>query len=550
MGCLLSSSNNVVIDKQNSNLPYTVNNTNIYNKLTFKEGLFIQTFKENPFNYYSQLAKIGSGSFGTVYKVLKKDTNKIRAMKCIELKNYSCDLMSPNISKRAKTLLCNYLNEIKLVKNIDHPNICKIYEIFEYENKINIIYEICNGGELFDYIKKNYIVSENTAVYIMKQIFSAVNYYQSLGIVHRDLKPENILIENKEDAVKGKINCKLIDFGLAFLNSVECESNTYNNNSKKYKEKNSNIKLNIKGSLSYLAPECFDNEYSYKSDIWAAGVIFYFLVQGRLPFVANTSEDLIDKIKSGKFTYKIKISKEAEDLINKCLTADKKKRISSVDKILQHDLFKSTNRTLLDDYSYRTIENKSTNEYPVETILKRVKKNINIEKKLQKLVIAFIVKFIEDDPETIKLKELFSYIDNNGDGRITTKELSDYFYKSYSSNNNLNISKDNFDKEMMLVLNHMDSDNSGTIEREEFLRACCDLETVLTDINITRVYNTFDRDKDGRISSSDIAIIFKGNSDVDFKDCEDMMKEVDLNNDGILSLSEFKVMMNDLLKIK
>ena len=103
------------------------------------------------------------------------------------------------------------LGEFEILKTMDHPNIVRMYEMYSDEKSFYLISEYCEGGELFDRIKKVKSFSESMAANIMYQILSAVVYCHSKNIVHRDLKPENILFASRsnEDQIK------LIDFGVS-----------------------------------------------------------------------------------------------------------------------------------------------------------------------------------------------------------------------------------------------------------------------------------------------------------------------------------------------
>lgn len=76
---------------------------------------------------------------------------------------------------------------------MDHPNIIRLFEVFEDEKDLYLVMELCTGGELFDRIIKSGHFSERYAASIMKQILSAVSYCHSNDVMHRDLKPENVL---------------------------------------------------------------------------------------------------------------------------------------------------------------------------------------------------------------------------------------------------------------------------------------------------------------------------------------------------------------------
>ena len=101
------------------------------------------------------------------------------------------------------------LNEINILKKMDHQNIVKIFEFYNTPEGYYLITEFCQDGELFNEIQDNAPFAEPIAASIMHQIFSAVNYCHSMTIIHRDLKPENILIEKKD---KKKYSIKIVDF--------------------------------------------------------------------------------------------------------------------------------------------------------------------------------------------------------------------------------------------------------------------------------------------------------------------------------------------------
>ena len=105
----------------------------------------------------------------------------------------------------------NIRNEIESLKNLEHPNIIKIYEFYEDAESYYIITDICSGGELFHEIQRRGRFSEADAAVLMKSILSCVNYCHKNNVVHRDLKPENILMESNGDFDQ----IKIIDFGTA-----------------------------------------------------------------------------------------------------------------------------------------------------------------------------------------------------------------------------------------------------------------------------------------------------------------------------------------------
>lgn len=103
------------------------------------------------------------------------------------------------------------INEISIIKELDHPNILKVYEAYEDKEWLYIVTELIIGGELFDEISKRHKFTEVDAAIIIKQILEAVTYWHGVNIVHKDLKPENLMLQEKENVEYVKV----IDFGTA-----------------------------------------------------------------------------------------------------------------------------------------------------------------------------------------------------------------------------------------------------------------------------------------------------------------------------------------------
>lgn len=212
---------------------------------------------------------LGEGSFGCVKLVVHKELNEERAMKVLKKKNIQIEN--------------DFINEISMLKSIDHPNVVRIFECFQDEFNFHIVTEFCREGDLIQYIIKEQGICEETAAYIMKQVLSAVSYCHEKNIVHRDLKAENILITSQHS--DGKVDIKVIDFG------ISCKIDP-----KKTLTKAS-------GSPLYMAPEVFKKKYNEKCDIWSCGVLLYLILSGTPPFIANSLEKLVQIIMKGQYSF-------------------------------------------------------------------------------------------------------------------------------------------------------------------------------------------------------------------------------------------------------
>ena len=125
--------------------------------------------------------QLGHGRYSVVKRVrLKTDHNQLFAAKIIAKKTFNKDELE---------------NEIKILKELNHPHIVKFYEAIEGSSHYYLITELMNGGELFDRIStKSFTYNEHDVRLIMKLLFEAIGHCHERGIVHRDLKPENILL--------------------------------------------------------------------------------------------------------------------------------------------------------------------------------------------------------------------------------------------------------------------------------------------------------------------------------------------------------------------
>ena len=191
-------------------------------------------------------------------------------------------------------------NEINIMRELDHPHIIKLYEIYQEKQHIYMITEFLSGGELFDVLIKNRNLNENIAAKVIKQVFQAVNYLHNKKIVHRDLKPENLMLISED-----KFDVKVIDFGL---------SRTFT------KDKKLCQRL---GTPYYIAPEVLKKKYDEKCDIWSIGVILHVLLCGSPPFQGRTDDQIFEQIKVGYVSFSTPewkgVSNEAKIFIKKLL---------------------------------------------------------------------------------------------------------------------------------------------------------------------------------------------------------------------------------------
>ena len=93
-----------------------------------------------------------------------------------------------------------FKKEIEIMKNMNHPNILRIYEYFTDKNYIYISMELCRRGDLYRYIQNNGLFSEQESCLLIHQVLQAMSHYHMRGIIHRDIKPQNILFSKNSKA--------------------------------------------------------------------------------------------------------------------------------------------------------------------------------------------------------------------------------------------------------------------------------------------------------------------------------------------------------------
>ena len=273
---------------------------------------------------------LGKGAFGEVYLTSRQGGKQKYATKKIDKK----------IVTRPKAK--KYLdNEILILKEVDHPNIIKLYEVKETTQFFYLIMELCNGGSLSDFLEehiKKYKrpFSEETVQYLMKQIMSAINYLHLKNILHRDIKLDNILVnfDNDEDKRNNnmlKAKVKIIDFGFArHLAPAQLAYSTLG----------SPVNMDP-GILRKLNKMDNQNDYGYdqKADIWSLGTICYEMLIGKTTFDANSMRDLVRKVESGNYYLPTSLSKEAVSFLNGMLQYDSKKRLTA-EQLYNHKFLK------------------------------------------------------------------------------------------------------------------------------------------------------------------------------------------------------------------
>ena len=287
-----------------------------------------------------------------------------------------------------------------------------------------------------------------------------------------------------------------------------------------------NNKINMK-NIHYFSPETINNNSENGNcDIWACGIIMYYLLSGIFPFPGEKEDEIKTKISLGKITFDFDkfngISEDAKDLIRKCLKRDKSRRVSLIDA-LGHPFFDDLkdSKIYLEDEK-KILENlKNQQEHPL----------------FYQMVLTFISYHFDDNQLLHELSRIFYKIDANTDGKITKEDLKNAYEEAGEK-----ISKDELEE----IINMVDFDKNGFIEYEEFIRVCIPEDRLFTDTNLKNAFDLFDTDKKGEITYMQVVDALEKENHINSKMIASLKKEVSSMGDELLNYEKFKKYMYTL----
>ncbi|PSS07267.1 Mitogen-activated protein kinase [Actinidia chinensis var. chinensis] len=208
------------------------------------------------FSELDRINRIGSGSGGTVYKVLHRPSGKLYALKVI----YG------HHEDSVRRQICR---EIEILREADNPNVVKCHDMFDHAGEVQVLLEYMDGGSL----ENNLIHHEPSLADLSRQILSGLYYLHRRKIVHRDIKPSNLLINSRKQV-------KIADFGVSRILAQTMDPC------------NSSV-----GTIAYMSPERINTDLNhgkydgYAGDIWSFGVSILEFYLGRFPFAVGRQGD-------------------------------------------------------------------------------------------------------------------------------------------------------------------------------------------------------------------------------------------------------------------
>ena len=478
-------------------------NANKFLNVNIAKNNFIKFNKDNISNHYKLIKSLGSGSFGEVSKVLHLKSNNYYAVKKIPKDTMSYSIKEDDFRK-------DFLNEIDILSQMDHPNIIKIYEYFEDNYNFYIVQELIEGGDLYEHLLEIYEMPESLISKIYLQLLSALVHVHSINIIHRDIKPMNILVRFKETDNNKKLYLNNDDFDIVVIDFGVSKKTKY-------------IMNDEIGTPIFMAPEILKKTgYNNKVDIYSSGIMLWMLFTGKTPYTScNNYYSLINSILKDELPIPDNISDNAKTFLKSMLEKNPINR-SSASQLIK----------------FKFIIEHDTNNYKVDKQLLNLRlkglKEFSLKNKLSQACRAYIA-HIKDVKSLGKnnddIKKVFKELDTTGDNRISKLELLEGFNKCkiFNSQNELNLVK---------IFNECDLNNNGYVDYEEFVASAMKNEEIICIDTLKLAFNYFDQDKNNKLSFKEIKNILIMFSNYDNKLIEEIFIN-DNNKDGEIDFNEF-----------
>ena len=386
---------------------------------------------------YKIIRALGSDSLGTLFLCEEIPSECLRTIR--------------EISKHNIVKSFEFYSEYNILKELDHPNIMKIYEACETNKNFYIVLENISGGTLLHRFKK--IGYEAEIARFAHELFSALNYMHKQGIIHLNICAENVVLSSNHDDAIIKV--------IGFLNSCKI-------NSKK------EIDLN-KFCIEYCSPEVLENKISEKSDVWSAGVLLYNLLTTKHPFPIGEAKETVEAILAGNVEYHNSgfnsLSKAGQDLIKSMFIVNYELRPSFED-LLNHSWFHESKQIL-----------------PITFNIAKKISGFHVKSHLARCILNYISSKLASEKKDYTIMKYFKSLDLNNDGKVSREEILTTFEQV-----GINVNND-----IDFIMENLDYDSSGFIDYTELILALTNWKEELKVKNLSKAI----LNKDGIISLTD-----------------------------------------------
>eukprot|EP00429_Kryptoperidinium_foliaceum_P069239 CAMPEP_0176060264 /NCGR_PEP_ID=MMETSP0120_2-20121206/30035_1 /TAXON_ID=160619 /ORGANISM="Kryptoperidinium foliaceum, Strain CCMP 1326" /LENGTH=865 /DNA_ID=CAMNT_0017393803 /DNA_START=39 /DNA_END=2637 /DNA_ORIENTATION=+ len=428
-------------------------------------------------------AVLGSGMSGSVRVAVRRTSGAEVAVKTLRTEGLDSEQRS------------QVIEEVKNQLTMNHPNICRLLEVFEEPGSLRLVMERMRGPDLFDHLRKLGRYTERDAAICVRQMAIAVAHCHRNGVCHRDLKLDNFCLEDQSQDAR----IKLIDFGLSSV----------------YKK---DIPLtNACGTLYYVAPEVLSQRYGRECDMWSLGVITYILLDGRAPFSGRNDRTTLKLIKQGKFCFPIDrwqhISKKAKDFVSKLLEVDVSRRLDA-EGALAHPW--------LADIAPSTEEQK-----PLDAEVLQSMRSFSKSNALKRAVMRAVAP-VATVERVAAWADHFEALDKDGDGSVAIRDLATKLTKRCGLS----------EAEASKLSSALAEANDGgdRVSYSAFLAACLSAHVALDDQHLRALFDRLDVRKTGTVSVEDVCSALG-----DVVDIADLQSAMD---GKALTFSDFRWLMS------
>jgi len=420
-----------------------------FGRFHHEPGAFEERYKLHESNV------LGTGMSGGVCAAVSKITGAEFAVKTLRTDGLDAELIERVTAEVQNQLL------------VDHPNICRLVEVFEEPGRLRLVMERMQGPDLFDHLQRKGRYTERDAAGCIRQVVAAVACCHRHGVCHRDLKLENFCLESESADAR----VKLIDFGLSSVFDGEAPMTS------------------SCGTLYYVAPEVLRRKYDIKCDMWSVGVLAFILLSGTPPFRAEDDRETCSLIRKGRYTFDpvswANISKSAKDFVVSLLEVDVSKRLDA-DAALAHPW--------LADSAQGAAE--SDGAPSLDPAVLRSMRDFSKSNALKRAVLRAVVPTATAE-RVAELVGQFEALDHDSDGKVAIQDLALHLVEHGGLS-----TEDAADLSAALAEAGKDD---CMVSFSAFLAACMSASVTFDRTELRSLFDRLDTNRSGTVSFEDVA---------------------------------------------
>ena len=433
------------------------------------------------------------------------------------------------INKKDKNVFLSD-KKVKMLCELDHPNIIKIIDIMEDEDYIYVVHDYCPGKDILSFLVENKEkVTDELIRQIINQILTGLAYLHANNVIHKNINPDKILVYSA-NLKEPELHIKISDF----ISNAEY----YTKGQMNYKPYGNKITNPL-----FIAPEFLEEKYDNKVDIWSTGMIAYILLVGKPPFKGKEHEILYQIAhKTVKIPEGLSITKRF--FLEKMLSISPKDRLEAsellndeyftmpIEEVTKQSISASMLMTLSEKENQKKPEG---NNFELTNVMNNMA-SFTIGQNFRRSVLSFVVSKKLYEENNTKLRKAFESMDNDHNGSIECRELFLQYRKLFPGT-----TREQWENIKKFV-EASDINKDGKISYGEFLTVMTLSTNDLSRKTLENVFNHFDIDHTGYIDALDLKELFE-DTNLSDKAIHDMLDEIDKNEDRKISFEEFFTLM-------